>query len=68
MPHRSPNPAPPLTIAVAGNPNCGKSALFNALTGVRQQTGNWPGVTVERKEGTLELDGRPIRVIDLPGI
>jgi len=57
-----------LTIAIAGNPNCGKSALFNALTGIRQKTGNWPGVTVERKEGRLELDGRPIRVIDLPGI
>ena len=57
-----------LTLALAGNPNCGKSALFNALTGIRQQTGNWPGVTVERKEGTLELDGRPVRVIDLPGI
>ncbi len=60
--------APPLALALAGNPNCGKSALFNALTGIRQQTGNWPGVTVERKEGTLELDGRPVRVIDLPGI
>ena len=57
-----------LTIALAGNPNCGKSALFNALTGIRQTTGNWPGVTVERKEGRLELDGRQISVIDLPGI
>ncbi|NEX19182.1 Fe(2+) transporter permease subunit FeoB [Thiorhodococcus mannitoliphagus] len=61
-------PQKPLTIAVAGNPNCGKSALFNALTGIRQTTGNWPGVTVERKEGAMELDGRRIRVIDLPGI
>ncbi|KXX66014.1 Fe(2+) transporter permease subunit FeoB [Marichromatium gracile] len=58
----------PLTLALAGNPNCGKSALFNALTGIRQTTGNWPGVTVERKEGALELDGRRLRVIDLPGI
>ena len=58
----------PLTLALAGNPNCGKSALFNALTGIRQKTGNWPGVTVERKEGRLELDGRAISVIDLPGI
>ncbi len=58
----------PLTIALAGNPNCGKSALFNALTGIRQKTGNWPGVTVERKEGRLELDGRAVAVIDLPGI
>jgi len=57
-----------LTIALAGNPNCGKSALFNAFTGIRQKTGNWPGVTVERKEGRMELDGRDIRVIDLPGI
>ncbi len=57
-----------LTIALAGNPNCGKTALFNALTGIRQKTGNWPGVTVERKEGRIELDGREIRVVDLPGI
>lgn len=57
-----------LRIALAGNPNCGKSALFNALTGIRQTTGNWPGVTVERKEGVLELDGRRLRVVDLPGI
>ncbi len=61
-------PAGALTIALAGNPNCGKSALFNAFTGIRQKTGNWPGVTVERKEGRLELDRREIRVIDLPGI
>lgn len=57
-----------LTIAVAGNPNCGKSALFNALTGIRQKTGNWPGVTVDRKEGRCRIDGREVSVIDLPGI
>jgi ferrous iron transport protein B len=57
-----------LTFALAGNPNCGKSALFNALTGIRQTTGNWPGVTVERREGRCELDGRAVRVVDLPGI
>ena len=57
-----------LTIALAGNPNCGKSALFNAFTGIRQTTGNWPGVTVERKEGHFSLDGHTVRVIDLPGI
>lgn len=57
-----------LTIALAGNPNCGKSALFNAFTGIRQTTGNWPGVTVERKEGHFTFDDQTIRVIDLPGI
>jgi len=57
-----------LSIALAGNPNSGKTALFNVLTGIRQKTGNWPGVTVERKEGQLEIDGRETRVIDLPGI
>jgi len=57
-----------LTIALAGNPNCGKSALFNAFTGIRQKTGNWPGVTVDRKEGRFELDGREVAAIDLPGI
>ncbi len=57
-----------LTIAIAGNPNCGKSALFNAFTGIRQRTGNWPGVTVDRKEGHFALDDRLVTVIDLPGI
>lgn len=57
-----------LTIAIAGNPNCGKSALFNLFTGIRQKTGNWPGVTVDRKEGRCELDGIQTAVIDLPGI
>ncbi len=63
----NPNPTQ-LTIALAGNPNCGKSALFNAFTGIRQKTGNWPGVTVERKQGQMDLDGIPVEVIDLPGI
>ena len=56
-----------ITIAVAGNPNTGKSTLFNALTGLRQHTGNWPGKTVERKEGEFRHDGRLVRVVDLPG-
>lgn len=55
-------------IALVGNPNAGKSALFNALTGARQKLGNYPGVTVERKAGRLALsDGRPIELVDLPG-
>lgn len=57
-----------LTIALGGNPNCGKSALFNAFTGIRQKTGNWPGVTVDRKEGRFSLKGEDVSVIDLPGI
>ena len=57
-----------LRIALAGNPNCGKSALFNAFTGIRQKTGNWPGVTVERKAGHFRLDDQEVDVIDLPGI
>jgi ferrous iron transport protein B len=58
----------PLTIALAGNPNCGKTALFNALTGIRQRTGNWPGVTVDRKEGRFSIDQEEVGVVDLPGI
>ncbi len=59
-------PAP--LIAVVGNPNAGKSALFNALTGARQKVGNYPGVTVERHVGKLVLpSGRPTELIDLPG-
>jgi len=60
------NPAP--LVALAGNPNAGKSALFNALTGARQKVGNYPGVTVERKSGRMALaDGRPVEMLDLPG-
>jgi ferrous iron transport protein B len=55
-------------IAIAGNPNCGKTTLFNGLTGSNQRIGNWPGVTVERKEGTYRYGGREINIVDLPGI
>ncbi|KPK47487.1 MAG: iron transporter FeoB [Dehalococcoidia bacterium SM23_28_2] len=55
------------TIALAGNPNSGKSTIFNSLTGGRQHVGNWPGKTVEKKEGIWRHDGRDIRVVDLPG-
>ena len=56
-----------LTVALVGNPNTGKSTLFNALTGLRQHVGNYPGVTVEMKEGTARLGESEFRVIDLPG-
>ncbi|WP_257306496.1 ferrous iron transport protein B [Geothrix campi] len=56
-----------LTIALAGNPNCGKTTLFNALTGARHHVGNWPGVTVERRSGSFEQDGLTLEVVDLPG-
>ena len=55
------------TIALAGNPNVGKSTLFNALTGSRQHVGNWPGKTVEKKEGQLRIGDQEILVVDLPG-
>src|ERR1700712_4288126 len=55
-------------FALVGNPNCGKSTLFNALTGLKQKVGNYPGVTVEKKVGTAyPQQGQPIPVIDLPG-
>ncbi len=57
-----------LTVALAGNPNAGKTTIFNFLTGARQKVGNWSGVTVEKKEGYLTHKGRKIRVVDLPGI
>ena len=59
---------PASLIALVGNPNAGKSALFNALTGARQKVGNYPGVTVERHSGRVSLsDGRPVELLDLPG-
>ncbi|MEN6297462.1 MAG: Fe(2+) transporter permease subunit FeoB [Rectinema sp.] len=56
------------TIAVVGNPNCGKTTLFNALTGSDQRVGNWPGVTVEKKEGLLKFGKEKVTLVDLPGI
>jgi ferrous iron transport protein B len=56
------------TIALLGNPNCGKTTLFNALTGANQRVGNWPGVTVDRKEGRYRYGDKTITVVDLPGI
>jgi ferrous iron transport protein B len=57
-----------ITLGLVGNPNCGKTTLFNALTGARQRVGNWPGVTVERKSGFFKLDDIAVEVVDLPGI
>lgn len=57
----------PRTIALLGNPNCGKTTLFNALTGSNQKTANWPGVTVDKKMGQFKVDGVQINVVDLPG-
>ncbi len=56
-----------ITIALAGNPNCGKTTIFNNLTGARQKVGNWPGVTVEKKEGRLKYKDHEVKVVDLPG-
>lgn len=56
-----------LTIALAGNPNCGKTTIFNAITGSHQKVGNWAGVTVEKKEGRIHHEGWDVTVVDLPG-
>ena len=56
-----------IKIALAGNPNCGKTTMFNGLTGSNQYVGNWPGVTVEKKEGKLK-GNKDVIVTDLPGI
>ena len=56
-----------VTVAIIGNPNVGKTELFNKLTGLKQHVGNWPGVTVEKKEGRYVYKGEKINVIDLPG-
>ncbi len=57
-----------MNIALVGNPNSGKTTLFNALTGSNQYVGNWPGVTVEKKEGVARFGGRSVNIVDLPGI
>ncbi|MDH4205131.1 MAG: ferrous iron transport protein B [Desulfobacteraceae bacterium] len=56
-----------LSIALAGNPNSGKTTIFNNITGTRQKVGNWPGVTVEKKEGSINKSGYDLKIIDLPG-
>jgi small GTP-binding protein len=63
----SAEPRAELRVAVVGNPNSGKTTLFNALTGLHQKVGNYPGVTVEKKEGVLRYQGTAYRLIDLPG-
>jgi len=57
-----------IVIALAGNPNSGKTTVFNNLTGAKQHVGNWPGVTVEKKEGNCSFRGYSIKVVDLPGV
>ncbi len=64
---RDPAALPPLRLGLLGGPNSGKTTLFNALTGLRARVGNYPGVTVERREGHLVVGERPIAVLDLPG-
>ena len=56
-----------ITVALIGNPNTGKSTLFTAICGIRQRTGNYPGVTVEKKIGRLEYAGHSFEIVDLPG-
>src|SRR5579864_8118208 len=64
----APHPHHAFTLALVGNPNAGKTTLFNALTGLRAKTANFPGTTVERKVGRLHLDHKQIVVVDLPGL
>ncbi|MBQ8295735.1 MAG: 50S ribosome-binding GTPase, partial [Clostridia bacterium] len=57
-----------LKFALAGNPNSGKTTLFNVLTGSTAHVGNWPGVTVDKREGTYKNGSHPVEIVDLPGI
>jgi ferrous iron transport protein B len=57
----------PLLVALAGNPNAGKTSLFNAITGSKQHVGNWPGKTIAKKEGHLQYEGYDLKIVDLPG-
>ena len=66
--HNSSHDAPNLSVALVGTPNCGKSTIFNALTGLRQKVGNFPGVTVEAKSGEVRIEKTSTRLIDLPGM
>src|SRR5947209_11736278 len=68
MPTLQENPrTKPVVVALVGNPNTGKTTLFNALAGMRQHVGNYPGVTVETKKGQMTCAGQALEVIDLPG-
>lgn len=60
-------PSRPVTVALMGNPNAGKSSIFNALTGMHQHVGNWPGKTVEKRDGLCTHRGRTFTIVDLPG-
>ena len=57
----------PLLVALAGNPNAGKTSLFNAITGSKQHVGNWPGKTIAKKEGNIQYKGYEVNIVDLPG-
>ena len=57
-----------LTVGFIGNPNCGKTTLFNAYTGAKLKVANWPGVTVEKKEGAMRFHDETFKLVDLPGI
>ena len=56
-----------MSVALTGNPNTGKSTIFNELTGANQKIGNWPGVTVDKKVGHVNYNGKDITIVDLPG-